>query len=127
MKTSKGKTIWEMSKEEFWKNTKRAIKDMETGKMYLGKESEKVHARIIERLVFKEGVDLKKIEAGFILPGGSFIKRWVGERVGDTKGAIEPVGLAEFEHDELYEYIIKGAIKEGESVPDEISKNVNTS
>ena len=107
MKTSKGKTIWAMSKEEFWKNTKRAVKDMETGKIYLGKEGEDIHARIIERLVFREGIDLKKIEAGFILPDGSFIKRWYGEQVDDTKGAIEPVGVAEFEHNQLYEYIMK--------------------
>ena len=96
-----------MSKEEFWKNTIRAVKDVDTGKIYLGKVDENIHARIIERLVFRAGVDLKKIEAGFILPDGSFVKRWVGERVGDTKGAIEPVGVADFEHNELYEYLLK--------------------
>jgi hypothetical protein len=99
--------IWHMSKEEFWKHTKRAVKDVETGNIYLGKEGEDIHARIIERLVFREGIDLKKIEAGFILPDGSFIKRWYGEQVGNTKGAIEPIGVAEFEHDELYEYLLK--------------------
>jgi hypothetical protein len=105
------KEIWQMSKEEFWQNTKRAVKDLETGRIYLGKEGENIHARIIERLVFREGINLKKIEAGFILPDGSFIKRWYGEQIGDTKGAIEPIGVAEFEHDELYEYLMNRARK----------------
>jgi hypothetical protein len=50
------------------------------------------------------------------LPGGSFIKRWCGEQVGDTKGAIEPIGVAECEHDELYEYLMKRAQKKTRTI-----------
>lgn len=101
------KQPWEMTAKEFRANTKLAMRDAETGKVYEATKDEGIHTDMLPRLL-AEGVKTENMEGGFILPNGEFLLRW------SKAGEKTP---SKFRHNEPHEYLIQQALSEGKPVP----------
>ncbi|MCK4829705.1 hypothetical protein KA005_79005, partial [bacterium] len=108
-----GKNVWEIPAPTFAAQTRLAVKDLKTGKIYLGNKDETIHSQILLRMDEMDIPYGSEIEAGFVSPDKSWIPRWKGIRRGPNE--VEPIGIAEFEHADLHKYTIKKALDAGKT------------
>jgi hypothetical protein len=108
-----GKNVWEIPKAVFKAQTRLAVKDLKTGKIYLGNKDEAIHSQILLRMDEMDVPYGSEVEAGFVSPDKSWIPRWKGLRRGPNE--VEPIGIAEFEHADLHGYTIKKALDAGKT------------
>ena len=120
---------WQMTLEEFSKVGERqrakawgvrmAIRDRGTGKIYPGDEGDRLHLDVLSKI---KPIRIKDIEAGFILPDGTYFTKWSKDTLRTPEGFRY---MDEGYKADLHRLIVQKAVKEGKQVPKEILSQYN--
>ncbi|MCK4384672.1 MAG: sigma-70 family RNA polymerase sigma factor [candidate division Zixibacteria bacterium] len=104
----------EMTKEEFNRDIKVAIKDLETGDIHKGRPEEGIHAEVWTRLR-ERGKLSKDMEAGFVLPNGQYIFSYSMK----AEPGKEPTPGPKYDRETFHLELVKKAMAEGKYIPPE--------
>ena len=120
---------WQMTLDEFsnvgesqrakaW-GVRMAIRDRGTGKIYPGGEKDRLHLDVLSKM---KPMKIKDIEAGFILPDGTYFTKWSRDTMQTPEGFRY---IDEGYKADLHRLIVQKAQREGKKVPKEVLSQYN--
>jgi len=122
---------WQMTLDEFsnvgesqraraW-GVRMAIRDRGTGKIYPGGEKDRLHLDVLSKIQPVQ-IRIKDIEAGFILPDGTYFTKWSKDTMKTPEGFRY---IDEGYKADLHRLIVQRAKSEGKNVPREVLSQYN--